>query len=212
MKKAIDMTGKKFNRLTVIKRVYREGCKKVLWLCKCDCGELDIVEGYALRNDKVKSCGCLREEAVKAKSITHGLAHTPIYNVWCSMKARCMNSNNEHYSDYGGRGIKVCDEWRHDFTSFYNWAIENGFNEGLTLDRKNVNGNYEPSNCRWVDMQTQQNNRRDNRKIKFEDEEYSISEFARKLSLPYDYVYARLARDYKSERQRSKERKENKCG
>ena len=137
---------------------------------------------------------------------------TSLYTTLINIIIRCTNKKDNCYERYGGRGITICDEWRNDLTLFYDLAIANGYEDNLSIYRINTNGNYEPSNCRWVDMQTQQNNRRDNRKIKFEDDEYSISEFARKLSLPYDYVYARLARDYKTERQRSKERKENKCG
>lgn len=121
--------------------------KKTIWLCQCDCGsDPKILMGKVLKSKAILSCGCIRKNQYK----THGLTYTPLYKVWCGMKGRCSNENNKGYNDYGGRGIKICDEWVNDFETFYNWAIENGFKKGLVIDRKNNDMGYFPNNCHWV--------------------------------------------------------------
>lgn len=160
-----DLTGQKFNMFTVIK-VDRFTPHGTYWLCKCDCGELDSVRTDMLTLNRIKSCGCVHyAEGFKNKI---KIKNTKIYTTWNSMKARCYNPNSTHFKDYGGRGIKVCEEWldkKKGFLNFYNWAYQNGFVETkdrkqCTLDRINNNGNYEPSNCRWITIQEQQKNKR----------------------------------------------------
>lgn len=154
-KNGIDETGNRYGALTVIERVANiDG--KWAFLCKCDCGEFVEKQGCYLRNSIYPNCGCKRREA----QITHGMTGTRIYRIWFDMKRRCYKPNNKSYSRYGGRGITVCDEWRNNFEAFYNWAMDNGYNDNLSIDRINPNGNYEPINCRWITMSEQAKNRR----------------------------------------------------
>lgn len=155
----MNITGQKFGRLTVIECVGVNKHNQSRWKCRCDCGNEVIVTGIHLKNGHTVSCG------KHATYIKHGLRNTRLYKVWLTMKSRCNNPNMRCYKHYGGRGISVCGEWENDFLSFHEWAMENGYDENApfgicTLDRIDVNGNYEPSNCRWVDMKVQRSNQR----------------------------------------------------
>lgn len=170
-----DLTGQRFGKLYVIEYV---GIKnhKAIFKCKCDCGNETIAQGTLLSLGKTRSCGCLAANNINQTK--HGKRRTKLYGVWCTMKSRCNNPNAVHYQNYGGRGIKVCDEWRLDFQSFYDWAYANGYREGLSIDRINVNGDYEPSNCRFVTMKVQNNNRGNNALYTFNGETKTLSQWA----------------------------------
>lgn len=165
-----DLTGKKFGRLTVIgvgAPYVSNNITKVRWLCKCDCGNTVEVRASYLKDGRTKSCGCYQMEMTSAACTTHGMSHSRLFAVWSSMIQRCTNENNSGYKNYGGRGICVCDEWM-DFVAFKDWAILSGYDEDApygqcTIDRINNDGNYEPSNCRWVDMLTQSKNKRNSK-------------------------------------------------
>ena len=145
--------GDKFARLTIIEEGEKRSSKRT-FKCRCDCGNETIVMVQNLTSGRSQSCGCLAKEI----NTTHGLSRTPVFNTWVNMIARCQNPNREDYSYYGGRGITVCEEWQ-DPSEFAAWAKQNGFIPGLTLERKEVDGNYEPSNCSWVDRSHQAANR-----------------------------------------------------
>jgi hypothetical protein len=152
--KALDLAGQRFNRLVAIKR-YAENTKhgNRKWICKCDCGKEVIVCAGNLRSGHAVSCGCVRKP--------HGDSGSNLYNVWVGIKKRCLNPTNHNYKDYGMRGITVCEEWL-QFIPFRDWALANGYNKGLQIDRKDVNGNYEPSNCRFVTCTANNQNKRTN--------------------------------------------------
>lgn len=167
-----DLTGKRFGRLTVIKRakniVYTNGRNRVAWECLCDCGSVCIGTASVLKIGDKKSCGCYRSETTKRRSTKHGKRYERLYKVWLDMKKRCTNPNYKQYKDYGGRGIKVCEAWMEDFESFYDFAMSHGYDPTAkhgecTIDRIDVDGDYCPENCRFVDMKTQNNNKRWNK-------------------------------------------------
>lgn len=187
MPKFKDLTGEKFGNLTVLRRLnYCQTGHTYLWECKCDCGKITIVRGGNLRTGHTISCGC------KKGLIKHNKWDTRLYRIYTNMKQRCNNPKNVWYKNYGARGIKICDSWQNDFMSFYNWSINNGYSDELSIDRIDVNGNYEPNNCRWVTKLVQQNNMRRNKLITYKNETHTISEWERKFNLRHNYISSRL--------------------
>lgn len=200
MGKFIDLTGDKFGILTVVEICGKNRHNQYYWKCKCDCGNDVVVLGHNLRNGTTKSCGCV----MKSKHRTFGRSRTMLYRCWNSMRQRCFCEKTNGYLRYGGRGITVCDEWKNDFQAFYDWAIANGYKDGLSIDRIDVNGNYEPSNCRWITFAEQSNNRRTNHYITYNGETKTISEWAQILGMNYNTLRARIRCGWDIERAFSK--------
>jgi len=156
-----NLMGQKFNRLTVLRVIDQSDKKRhIIWECSCDCGEIVFVAGTYLRTGQVNSCGCLHKDNIYK---THGKTNTPAYISWASMITRCTNPNRDGYRHYGGRGISVCERWR----KFENFLFDMGERpSGTSIDRIDVNGNYEPGNCRWATQSVQVANRRNKNEIK----------------------------------------------
>lgn len=155
-----DITSQQFGKLKVISRVENDWLNNARWLCECDCGNEIIVLGYALRNKNTRSCGCLGRKSRINANTKHNLSDHRLHLIWDNMKQRCYNQKSPNFKYYGGRGIKICDEWLNNFINFYNWSMNNKYAENLSIDRIDNDGNYEPSNCRWVTMKEQCNNKR----------------------------------------------------
>lgn len=200
MSKIKDLTGKKFGRLTVLKHCGSNKYGRSLWLCQCECGNKKIILGNSLLSKLTISCGCYNTEIIKRTNLKHNMSYSKLYRVWGSMKTRCYNKNFMYYYNYGGRGIKVCDEWKNDFYKFYNWAIKNGYQDNLTIDRINNDGDYEPSNCRWTTRAEQNNNMRKNIIIDYNGEEKTISQWATEFNLTRTALYYRIKRGWDIEK------------
>lgn len=188
MGQRIDLTGQKFGRLTVIGYAGKSCTNRALWKCICDCGNETVAKSDALKSGDKQSCGCLNSENkskwCKARNTTHGMTHTRLYTVWCDMRRRCNNPKAPEYKNYGERGIRVCEQWENDFQTFYDWAMINGYNENAvrgdcTIDRIDVNGDYCPENCRFVDSLVQGSNKRNNRLITHNGKTMTQSEWGR---------------------------------
>lgn len=184
MSRKNDLIGQRFDRLLVIKYAYTKN-NRSYWLCKCDCGNEVCVRGSSLTTCNTKSCGCYNLEVATKQLFMHGMKHTRFYNIWCGMKARCYNQNNPKYRIYGARGITVCDRWKDSFIVFKEDMYESylkhcdEFEEkNTTLDRIDVNGNYEPSNCRWATWKEQRVNQRGRKCYEFSGKSYNIHELA----------------------------------
>ena len=180
----VDLTGKRFGSLFVIERFGSTHSGKATWKCVCDCGTEKIVEGHRLRSGQTKSCGCCRNLGHPK----HGQSKTRLYRTWQHIKTRCLNPNYDRYKWYGGRGITVCEEWL-VFENFYDWAIKNGYNDSLTIDRINPDAGYEPANCRWVTMETQANYRRSNVDIEIGGISHTVAEWSKKTGVRYNDIY-----------------------
>ena len=194
MGKFIDLTGQKFGRLMVIECAGRDKRGRAIWKCKCDCGNEAIKGSDRLIRGITQSCGCLHTERTRQANTRHGLTHTRLFNIWSGMRKRCYNSNCHAYKDYGGRGITISEEWN-DFITFKDWALTHGYDNNLTIDRKDVNGNYEPSNCRWATMKVQSNNTRTNRIITFNGKTQTMKEWANELNINYQTLSTHINRD-----------------
>ena len=183
-----SLIGKKFNMLTIISYIKKGKYNHTYFVCKCDCGNTTEIRANHLLNDNQYSCGCIR---TKYKNSIIG---TAIYNTWNRMIHRCYDVKNQKYKRYGKRGIKVCDEWKNNYDNFYKWAINNDFQIGLSIDRIDNNGNYEPSNCQWATRKQQMNNTSRNRYITYNNETHTLAEWCEISGVKYGTASSRLHR------------------
>ncbi len=212
MPKSISLqAGQKFGRLTVVcflynrEYVYKNTGRRrnfPYYLCKCDCGKEKIVaKDFLIRKKNgTRSCGCKSKEFLVKMSLSHGQSNTRLFRIWAHIKDRCFNDKNDAYKNYGARGITVCEKWKKDFMSFYNWAMANGYKENLTIDRMDNNGNYDPSNCRWITVKEQHRNTRKNVYLSYNGETKCVAEWAEKLGISKETLYGRIKKGWSVER------------
>lgn len=199
-----NMIGKKFGKLKVIslhhtKQKYskNKGVKvkdgfAYYYECECECGNVCVVEKYKLKSGHTKSCGCLKKEKISNLNYKHGMEKSRLYHIWQGVKRRCLNSNEIGYKDYGAKGITICDEWKNNSSIFIEWALNNGYNDSLTIDRIDNTKGYNPENCRWSTPAQQARNTKTNHLITYNNKTYCIAEWAEILGFSYNTLYNRI--------------------
>lgn len=195
MGKRLDLVGERFGRLIVLKRAENDKQKNTMWLCGCECGNDKIVRGDHLKAGLIKSCGCLRSEVCSQKATTHGYCKkgvSRLYKCWADMCYRCRSKNHRDAIYYSKRGISVCSDWS-VFENFKNWALTNGWKNGLQIDRIDNNGSYEPSNCRFVTRKENMNNTRYNVILTHNNKSLTIAQWSEELGIKYSLIYNRLS-------------------
>lgn len=190
-----DLTGKQFGRLTVIRLAPKAACGRIKWLCKCFCGNTTEQQANDLVNGKVISCGCYNKERSKTQHRTHGESKTRLYTIWLNMRRRCNNEKDEAYPRYGGRGIKICQEWE-VYENFKAWAKQAGYIESLTIDRIDNDAGYCPQNCRWASYAEQRKNQK---RVKLYNG-MTLTEVSLQTGLSYEALKCRLKRGWDVER------------
>lgn len=194
MAQPLDLVGKRFGRLVVLRRT-ENNYKGTHWLCRCDCGNVVEVYGSSLNRGMTKSCGCLTKDLLTERnksSQKHGLSRSRIYRIYFGMINRCYYPKTNRYQLYGGRGIKVCDEWLNSFEAFRDWSFANGYAPELSLDRINSDGNYSPSNCRWVTHKEQVLNRKCMKFYSYNGKTLCLKDWARDTGISYSALYQRI--------------------
>jgi hypothetical protein len=195
--KTIDITGHKYGKLTVIKRDQILG-KKTYWLCLCACGTTKSVYLGNLRQGITNSCGCLKRESIGNVNKSHGMSESRTYTIWIGMRARCRNKKSIRYKSYGGRGISVCDRW---VNSFENFLLDMGeAPDGCQLDRIDNDSGYSQDNCRWVTVQENCMNTRQNRIIEYAGEKLTIGEWNRRMGFKRGTISGRLSLGWQLDR------------
>lgn len=194
MSRFIDLSGQKFGRWTVISYA-----GKGKWNCKCLCGTEKVVRGTHMKSGASKSCGCYGHDVLIKRNTIHGQNKTPIHYLWLDINKRCNNTNYKQFKDYGGRGIRVCDEWRKNFVAFRDWCLSNGYEKGLTIDRIDNDKGYSPDNCRFVGRIVQNNNKRSNHKITVDGKTKTIMQWSREFCINESVIRGRLRRGWSEE-------------
>ena len=194
--KLINIIGHKFGKLVVVEKINDKN-QRVKYKCKCNCGNIVLVDSYNLRHGIANPCDCSqkKQNGVYNAAYKHGGSKTRLYSIWQGMLNRCRNPNVNRYDHYGGRGISVCNDWN-DFVAFQNWALSNGYSAELSIDRIDVNGDYCPENCRWVDTQTQSNNKTTSRIIEFNGECHNVAEWSIITGINRGTIQSRLQRGW----------------
>lgn len=200
-KRAKDITGQRYGRLVALGPIGYRG-KKLSWLCQCDCGQLTDVAGDSLHSGNTKSCGCWAKEYACTANRIHGMSNDLLYKIWISAIDRCGNPDQRAYANYGGRGIAVCDEWRHDFQAFRDHvsALPHFSEKGYSLDRVDNDGNYEPGNVRWATWTEQQRNTRLNRNISHDGRTQCLAAWAEEIGISTITLRGRLSSGWTIER------------
>lgn len=192
-----DLTGLVFGRLTVIERgedrIDSVGKRRPTWRCICGCGNETTALASNLKRGITTSCGCFQKENMSKLKKTHGgyANNEPLYTVWLGIRKRCLSSKSTRYADYGGRGIAICEQWADSYAAFREWSLNHGYQKGLSIDRIDVDGDYSPDNCRWVDNLTQQNNRRCNINVTYQNQTHTLKEWSRIRNINYQTLYRR---------------------
>lgn len=200
MGKILDLTGKRFGHLVALRKTDAKTKKGVIWECICDCGKTHYVFASKLTSGHTSSCGCYAHIAVGDAHRKHGKRNTRLYNIWIKIKGRCNNPKNEAYENYGGRGIKIFHDWEIDFQSFYDWAIKNGYQDNLSIDRIDNNKGYSPDNCRWATAKIQSRNKRNNRYITAGGETHILEDWAKITGISKKTIHQRLKRGWSEEK------------
>jgi hypothetical protein len=196
MSLTINEVGNRYGRLKVIAQAKKpRNSRSAFWLCRCDCGKEIVARGWDLRNGRYISCGCSLHDGHRRK---HGDYGTRLYSIWNNMRHRCTDTYSKGFPHYGGRGISVCNDWN-DYESFRCWALSNGYSENLTIDRIDVNGNYEPSNCRWISMKEQALNKRTNHFLECDGKRKTVKEWADEIGICQGTLFTRLRRGWSDE-------------
>jgi hypothetical protein len=198
----LNLAGQRFGRLIVLEVHDQDARRAYRWKCRCDCGHETVVRGSQLKSGVTRSCGCgIREAASRPRK--HGQTRTPLYKRWRAMIERTRNPNNDEFHNYGGRGIDVCERWK----SFENFAADMGatFDEALTLERRDVNGNYSPQNCYWATAKQQTRNKRNNHVVEWRGRRMVVTDWAELLGLNPNTVVHRLRRDWSVDRALTKD-------
>lgn len=191
----VDKTGERYGRLKVISMSDKRSGRKTFWNCICDCGNEKVVRSDSLGS--IQSCGCLKKEQDRknlTKNHRHKQSGKRIYNTWMGMKMRCTNKNSDSYKRYGALGIKVCDEWMNSFDVFYEWAMNNGYDDNLTIERMDYLGNYTPENCTWIPHNEQAINRRSTVWIEWNGEKHYLKKWSELLGINYGTLSSRYNR------------------
>lgn len=208
--RAMIEPGTKVGRLTVLSLDCGSYSYDRKYLCQCECGNTKIVSEDNLKREHTKSCGCLIVEAARQRKTDSVYSKSSkLYRKWTCMRERCRNPKSQNYANYGGRGVRVCDEWQ-DYLVFEKWAIQNGYNENhkrgeMTIDRIDVNGDYCPENCRLASAKTQANNTRKNRFLEMDGKRKTLSQWAETFGIPYDLMWNRINRGWSIEKIAEKE-------
>lgn len=206
MSKLVDLTGQKFGRLTVLREaepyISPKGHKSQRWFCRCDCGNEKVVMRGHLCDGATISCGCYHSSELTKRNTKHGYANEKLYAIYRGIKCRCYNPHHGDYQRYGAKGVTMCEEWKNDYGVFREWAYASGYKEEVlpngrsqwTIDRIDVKGNYEPSNCRWITIQAQMNNKSNNYPIEYNGRTHTIAEWAKELGISYMTLHDRILR------------------
>lgn len=195
-----SLIGKKFNSLTILAIDSHNDSGHYSLLCKCDCGNTKCIRSDRVVNGVTKTCGCRNVGYNNYSEKRLSRKYSKLYSCWNTMRHRCYNPKNHKYKSYGGRGITVCQEWKNSFEPFLKWAMANGYSNGVTIDRINVNGNYEPTNCRWVTSLEQARNKTTNKFIFYKGETKCLSQWCEELNLPSATIWARLRIGWSTEK------------